>query len=158
MKILSIAAIGLGSPALAASLLTVENCQMETPQRSVMSSLKSHCDLTNNYERTIANVEYGIRYLQEGREVPWAEDGYKTYRLGTDIPGGIAPQETVPVKFWGPDIPDRAPADLLRVIVEVTRVTFASGEQVIINDTTESALKDVQDALSEALKEALKSD
>lgn len=84
------------------------------------------CKIKNTSERAIAKIEYQIEVVSIGREVPW---GSATGEI--DIPGGIEPAEELTLGFPAPSLPQRAPAEGIKVSVTAARYVAVDGSTIL---------------------------
>jgi hypothetical protein len=83
-----------------------------------------YCYVSNKSPEAIESINYGVRYLENGRETPLVEAGFQgPSRFGTpNIPGNLQPGETRILGFVGPRLPESGKEALIVPMLEVLGV------------------------------------
>lgn len=81
-----------------------------------------YCDVVNRSKTATAEVSFQVRVFEEGRTVPWFDEGSNQTPRGTRIAGGVEPGERRNVFLWPVRIPNDADPTKLRV--EITPFGF----------------------------------
>ena len=120
------ALIGLLAAPVSAQVALVENCYIDKD----FDPAFIYCDVTNNSETAIAEIEFKMEVFEEGRTVPWESKGSERTPRRTLVKGGIEPRETRKVFIWTTDAQPENDAAVLRVVLTPFHFLDVNGSEI----------------------------